>query len=162
MAHAVISLGSNLGDRFSNINSAILLMQQRVGAMLEMSDVYESEPWGFHAKLSFFNQVVQIKTELNPHDLLNVLLDIENDLGRTRNSMNYESRTIDLDVLFYDDQVINDSILELPHPSISERMFVLLPLAQILPDLHHPLLKKSIQQLLNECPDKLWVKKHIS
>ena len=162
MAHAVISLGSNLGDRLSNLNSAILLMQQRVGAVILKSDVYESEPWGFKAKLPFFNQVLQIQTALNPHELLNALLDIENDLGRTRNSMNYESRTMDLDVLFYEDQIVNDHVLELPHPSLQDRKFVLQPLSQILPDFIHPVLKKSIQQLLDECNDKLWVKKPVS
>ena len=76
--------------------------------------------------------------------------------------MNYESRTMDLDVLFYEDQIVNDHVLELPHPSLQDRMFVLQPLSQILPDFIHPVLKKSIQQLLDECNDKLWVKKPVS
>ena len=160
MKQAIISLGSNLGNRVLNLNLAIEKIQD-LGVLKSNSAIYESAPWGFEAKKPFLNQVVEIETELDPFQLLKALLKIEDELGRKRTSGGYESRTIDLDLLFYEDEIFKSESLILPHPRISERMFVLQPLNEIMPQFNHPQLKKTIQQLLNECPDKLWVKKFI-
>ena len=156
---AFISLGSNLGNRVLNLTSAIQNIRHEVGAILNESPIYESEPWGFKTKHPFLNQVIEIETELGSDDLLGRLLRIENKLGRKRNLKTYESRTIDLDILFYDHLIIKNENLTLPHPRVQDRKFVLIPLNEIRPDLMHPVLQKSIRQLLAECADKLWVKK---
>jgi 2-amino-4-hydroxy-6-hydroxymethyldihydropteridine diphosphokinase len=161
MGQALISLGSNLGNRVLNLNIAIQKIQEEIGNIIAESSIYESAPWGFDSKTTFLNQVIEIETELAPIQLLNSLLKIENELGRTRNLSTYESRIIDLDILFYGDEILNTEALILPHPRIQDRKFVLMPMNEILPEFVHPQLKKTIQQLFDECPDKLWVKKFI-
>lgn len=160
MEQAVISLGSNLGNRVLNLNLAFEKVQQ-FGVLKSSSAIYESAPWGFEASRSFLNQVIEIETKLAPNALLLSLMTIETDLGRKRNFDSYESRTIDLDILFYGEEIRNNKALVLPHPRIQDRMFVLLPLSEILPQFIHPELKKTMRQLLAECTDKLWVKKFI-
>lgn len=160
MKQAVISLGSNLGNRVLHMNLANEKIMQ-LGIVKSESAIYESAPWGFEASIAFLNQVIEIETKLDANQLLHSLIKIENELGRKRNSNTYQSRTIDLDILFYGDEVKNTEALILPHPRIQDRRFVLLPLCEILPDFMHPRLQKTIQTLLVECPDKLWVKKFI-
>ena len=149
MKQAIISLGSNLGNRVLNLNLAIDNIQE-LGVVKSVSAIYESAPWGFDAKKSFLNQVIAIETKLDPFQLLQALLKMEKELGRKRSVSGYESRTMDLDILFYEDEIINSKELILPHPRIQDRMFVLLPLNEILAQYRHPQLKKTMQQLLAE------------
>lgn len=160
MNEATILLGGNLSDRQSLIGSARDLIAGRVGNIVDRSSLYETEPWGFNSDTMFLNQVVVVKTELEPGSLMNVLVGIEKDLGRTRNEAGYASRLIDLDILFYNDEVISSNQLVIPHPRIQERMFALKPLEEINRRFVHPVLKKPIHQLVEECPDDLKVVKY--
>ena len=153
-------LGSNIDDRKCHLDSSIKLIEERVGEILQRSSVYESESWGFEAT-PFYNQVLCVRTWHNPYKVLKLVLKIEKELGRERieNSDTYNSRTVDIDLLFYQKLVINSQDLILPHPRLHERMFTLLPLNEISSDFIHPVLKMSVADLVLKCEDKLWVKK---
>ena len=155
-----ILLGSNLGDREAILESAVDMIEERCGSVVLMSSLYESEPWGFETENLFLNQAIGVETSLSPHDLLNELLQIEAELGRVRqeNHQGYESRPIDLDVIYYDDMVIADEELIVPHPSMHKRRFVLMPLCEIAPDFIHPLFRESNRELLARCEDRLRVR----
>lgn len=155
-----LSLGSNLGNRMDNIESARRILLQSVGQLVVSSPVYESEPWGFKSDHWFLNQVVKMKTMLQPFPLMEKMLEIEEQIGRERKEEGYTDRLIDLDILFYDDFVINGKVLTLPHPGVADRMFILKPLREIAPDMEHPLLKSSVKKLLKKCKDKGKVKKY--
>ncbi len=157
---AFILLGSNLGDREAIFESAIDMIEERCGSVVMMSSLYESEPWGFETENLFLNQAIGVETSLEPHDLLKELLQIEAELGRVRleNHVGYESRPIDLDVIYYDDLVIADEELIVPHPRLHQRRFVLTPLCDIAPDFIHPLFKESNRELLARCEDRLRVR----
>jgi 2-amino-4-hydroxy-6-hydroxymethyldihydropteridine diphosphokinase len=131
-----LGLGTNLGDRPANLlaAAAALLPQVRV---LRLSSVYETEPWGYHDQPVFLNQVIEAETELPPLELLAYLKQIEFSLGR-QPSFQYGPRLIDLDILFYGDQVVELPGLTIPHPHLAERAFVLVPLAELAPNLRHP------------------------
>lgn len=154
-AHSFILLGSNLGDSKALLKKAVELMSVKCGKIMSESRFYESEPWGFKAENNFINQAVMIETDLKPHDLLRELLSIEASLGRLRhdNVVGYESRPIDLDILYYDDLVVDDIDLILPHPRLHLRRFVLLPLCDIAPDFMHPIFRKTNKVLLKDCID---------
>ena len=155
MAHSFILLGSNLGERETLLKKAITMIGETCGEVMASSKIYETEPWGFVSENNFLNQVVMIKTELEAHDLLKKLLSIEAKLGRQRdeNVKGYVSRPMDLDILYYDDLIISDDDLILPHPRLHLRRFTLLPLCDISADFEHPILKKSHKILLDECED---------
>lgn len=155
ITHSFILLGSNLGERELLLREAITMMEESCGDVVACSKIYETEPWGFVAENNFLNQVVMIKTELNPHDLLKELLSIESVLGRQRdeNKKGYASRPMDLDVLYYGDMIINDDDLIVPHPRLHLRRFTLLPLCDISPDFKHPIFNKTNELLLEECED---------
>lgn len=155
-----ILLGSNLGDREAILESAVDMIEERCGSVVLMSSLYESEPWGFETENLFLNQAIGVETSLSPHDLLNELLQIEAELGRVRqeNHQGYESRPIDLDVIYYDDMVIADEELIVPHPRLHQRRFVLEPLCEIAPDFIHPLFRESNRELLARCEDRLRVR----
>ena len=155
----IILLGSNIGDRLSILEEASLQIGSRIGNPLISSSIFETEPWGFKHENYFLNQVIGLKTNLSPHMLLTELLRIEKEMGRERSKEGYQARTIDLDILFYNDLIISENNLEIPHPRLHERRFTLLPLNEILPDYIHPVLKKSVSSLLNECNDTLMVKR---
>lgn len=155
----VILLGSNIGDRQLALEEAKLMIYRRIGKLIESSSLFDSEPWGFKDKNFFLNQVIVIETSLSPHDLLKELLIIEKMMGRNRENSGYSARIIDLDILFYNSLIISEDYLKIPHPRLHERRFTLLPLNEILPDYIHPLLKKSIRNLFNECEDSLVVRK---
>lgn len=154
--YSFILLGSNLGDRKSLLKKAITMISDSCGDIISVSRLYESEPWGFSAENNFLNQVVKIKTEMKPDELLRELLSIEAVLGRQRdeNATGYQSRPMDLDILYYDDFIVDTSDLILPHPRLHLRRFTLLPLCDIAPDFTHPLLCKTNEKLLKECEDK--------
>ncbi len=150
----VLSTGSNLGNRMKNLCKAHACLNDRIGKTLKTSFVYESPSWGFEHPSRFLNQAVKIGTTLSALELLKDILDIEEKLGRLRRKDTYEARTIDIDMLFFDDMVIQKKALTLPHPRLHLRRFALLPLADLDPGLIHPLMGKSIAELITACPDK--------
>ena len=154
---AYLLLGSDLDDRRAALDKARAELARRIGSIASTSSVYESEPWGFTSETRFLNQVVAVRTSLAPAVLLEELLSIERSLGRTRNGGGYESRTIDIDILFYNQQVINQKDLVVPHPHVHERMFALLPMCELAPELVHPALSKTILELKGECNDQVRV-----
>jgi len=146
MSHTTyLSLGSNLGDRIANLRKAISSLPPKLLPLVQ-SSVYETEPWGYSEQPVFLNMVVKGETELGPHNLLAFLKQLEVSIGR-RETFRFGPRFIDLDILFYDDLVLETPDLVIPHPRIAERAFVLVPLAEIAPDLYHPAVGKSIQGL---------------
>lgn len=158
--HSFILLGSNLGERKKLLEEAIFMISNNCGKILSMSRLYETEPWGFKSETNFLNQVIEIETTLTPHELLSELLSIEAVLGRHRheNAKGYESRPMDLDILYYDNFIINDSTLVLPHPRLHLRRFTLLPLCDIASDFEHPIFMRTNKSLLEECDDDSDVK----
>lgn len=130
-----LSLGSNLGDRKINLEKAIKLIAERAGTLSAISSIYETEPWGFESKNSFFNMVICIETTLSPTQLLVTTQEIEKELGRTEKTDqgSYKDRIIDIDLIMYDDLEINTPKLTLPHPHMNERPFVMEPLCEIAP-----------------------------
>jgi len=148
-----IALGSNVGDRASMLERAIAAMNSAGIRVMRQSSVYVTEPVGAPGQAWFLNAVVEVETSLLPLQLLHALLKIERELGRRRITP-HGPRAIDLDLLFYGPSVIRTRELEVPHPRLTERRFVLIPMAQLAPELRHPVLHKSIAQLLAETPDR--------
>ena len=160
MKPVFLGIGTNLGEREENLRKAIKLIEEHIGSITEESSVYETEPWGFQSETSFFNMVIKIETNLTPSGLLGRILMIEAMMGRLREGQGYKSRIIDIDILFFGSRIFENKILKIPHPRIQERRFVLVPLSEIAADLLHPVFKKSIKELLQECKDKSKVLKH--
>lgn len=157
MKHTIyLLLGSNLGDRETNLGMARSLIENSLGTIIQSSSIYESAAWGKEDQPDFLNQVIKIQTQINPHALLEKLAWAETSLGRLR-EVKWGERIIDIDILFYENEIIEEEKLTIPHPGIPIRRFTLLPLSEIAPDLIHPLLKKSIRELLDECEDPLKV-----
>lgn len=156
MVRAFILLGSNEGNRSDYLEKARLGLNATCGKVVSMSGVYETAAWGNTAQAAFLNQVISIDTKLDPHHLLHSILDIESSLGRIR-TKKWASRTVDIDILFYGDHIMNTGELTIPHPAIAERRFTLVPMAEIAPALVHPVLKKSMKRLLQDCSDTLEV-----
>jgi dihydroneopterin aldolase/2-amino-4-hydroxy-6-hydroxymethyldihydropteridine diphosphokinase len=152
MPKAFIGIGSNLGNREEQCNNAVRLLEDSGISVLKRSTMIETEPWGFTEQPAFINMVIEIATDLNPAELLVLLKKTERAAGRT-DTVRWGPRVMDLDILFYNDCVIKTPALEIPHPRISEREFVLRSLAEIAPDTVHPVLKKSVRTLLQELTD---------
>jgi 2-amino-4-hydroxy-6-hydroxymethyldihydropteridine diphosphokinase len=154
MIKVFLSLGTNLGSKLANLSTAITEIDENIGHINQQSGIYETEAWGFNCEDSFLNQVVRVETSLEPLQLINHCLGIEKKMGRVRNKGgNYESRVIDIDILFYGEKIVSEENLQIPHPLLHKRRFILEPLNEIAPDLIHPLLGKPISKLLEECPD---------
>ncbi len=149
MSVVYIGIGSNLGNRQENCLRAIELLQKKGIIVKKRSSLYETEPWGVKDQPLFLNMVIEIETVLKPKVLLKILKDVEKKGGRGK-SIKWGSRIIDLDILLFDNIVLNEDDLEIPHPLMHKREFVLRPLCEIAPDIKHPLLKLSIGGLLQQ------------
>ena len=156
MSIAYLGLGTNLGDRKENLRKAIEAIALKL-SVCKQSSIYETAAWGYTDQPDFLNQVIEVETGLTPLRLLNFLKRTEVELGRIEN-FRYGPRLIDIDILFYDDLVKNTSRLQIPHPRIPERAFVLVPLNEIAPALEHPVLGKTITELLEDVPVKAGVR----
>ena len=151
---AYLSIGSNLGDKLNQLQEVVFLIQATVGEVIKISPVYETPAWGFEGD-NFFNACIMVETMLAPSVLLEKLLELETRLGRKRqHGTGYSSRTVDIDILYFDKEIINTDLLTIPHPNMQLRRFVLRPLADIAPQFYHPILNKDTRNLLQECKDK--------
>jgi 2-amino-4-hydroxy-6-hydroxymethyldihydropteridine diphosphokinase len=149
----LLSLGSNQGNRLENIEQAIALIHQEVATVVLVSSMYESDSWGFESD-SFYNCAIAIHTNLSPLKLLKKILKLEQKLGRIRTeSPSYQPRVIDIDIIAYGDEVVETELLQVPHPHLHNRLFVLLPLVEIVPHWTHPKTKKTITELISNCTD---------
>lgn len=159
MSKVYLLLGGNLGDKRQLFAQTAHMLHERVGSITRQSAIYETEPWGFVSEDMFWNQVLELDVNFSPEEVLKRTQQIEGQLGRIRKPGQYHSRLMDIDLLFYDDKIVVLPELVIPHPKIQERKFVLVPLHEIVPEMVHPGLKKSIRQLLTECRDSLKVEK---
>lgn len=158
MSKVILLLGSNLGDRKNFLQKAIELINAEVGMVIKFSSVYESEPWGFKSDELFLNQVIIIKSNDEPQTLLKKLQKIENELGRIIKSSGYENRTIDIDILFYDDIKLKTKELTIPHPRLHLRKFTMDPLIEIAGEYIHPVFGKRVDLLNTNIDDNKSVK----
>lgn len=159
MNRVFLGVGGNLGDRLVNLNRAVEQINKRIGNIEKISSVYLSEPWGFkHAKY-FTNIVVELYTKFSADEVLTLAFEIEAELKRTRSGNGYEGRTMDIDILFFNDEIISTERLSIPHPHICQRLFVLLPMSEIEPDFVHPQNNTKIGELVKICIDKCKIKK---
>lgn len=149
MSLTYLSLGSNLGDKRGNIEKALALITERVGDVLALSDFYETQSWGYVSQNRYMNAVVGVETTLKPEELLFVTQEIERKTGRTQKTVGgaYHDRLIDIDILLYDNLILQTPQLTIPHPLMHQRKFVLQPLSQIAPVLMHPVFGKTIAEL---------------
>lgn len=161
MDRAYLLIGGNMGNREDNFTIARWYVEQYCGHVILSSSLYETAAWGKTDQPSFLNQALEIETELDAVQLMKQVLEIEKFMGRERREK-YGPRVIDIDILLFNNEQYDLPFLEIPHPQMQNRRFALTPLAEIANDLQHPVLKKSIGQLLKECPDKLEVKKYIT
>jgi len=148
-----LSLGSNLGNKLENLQNAIDLIDDKIGSVIKISSVYSSKSWGFKSD-DFLNICLEVSTSLNPEDLLNSIHKIEKKLGRIKsNKVAYSARTIDIDILLFENEIIFSQELIVPHKEMLKRKFVLIPLAEICPNLIHPIEKQTIKTCLKNCSD---------
>jgi len=156
MNKAYLLTGGNMGNREEALGKAFRLICEYCGDITTISSIYETAAWGKNDQPPFLNQVLEIDTELQPRQLLRQILKIEKQIGRVRQEK-YGPRIIDIDILFFNEEIHNYPLLKLPHPEIQNRRFVLVPMAEIAAEFIHPVLKKTIAALLAICPDKLEV-----
>ena len=151
MAIAYLALGTNIGNSRRNMITAAALLAERVGDVLALSGFYETEPWGFQSENTFLNAALRLETSLSPLELLKATQQIEVEMGRTQKSNGtYHDRIIDIDILLYDDLILQTPELTLPHPLMQDRRFVMEPLLEIAPSVVHPVFKKTIVSLIRE------------
>ncbi|WP_121354426.1 2-amino-4-hydroxy-6-hydroxymethyldihydropteridine diphosphokinase [Flavisolibacter nicotianae] len=158
MNKAYLLIGGNMGNRKAFLAAARTEIGRRCGPIVRQSALYETAAWGVEDQNSFLNQVLVLQTSLSAEALLPIILEIEESLGRKRDAR-YGPRIIDIDILFFNHAVLCSDTLTIPHPQIQNRRFVLVPMAEIAPGFVHPVLNKTITQLLAECPDRLDVHK---
>lgn len=150
-------LGGNLGNKAENLKKAVDLLEEKLGPTTKRSSIYRTAAWGNEDQPEFYNQAIEVHTALTPVELLKTVLETEEKLGRKRSGEKWQERIIDIDILFYNNELIDLPDLKVPHPFIQDRKFVLVPMNEIAGELVHPKLKKKIGQLLFECSDKLEV-----
>lgn len=158
MNQAYLLIGGNRGNREGFLAAARKEIEKECGPVRRQSSLYETAAWGHEAQAAFLNQALEIETPLSAANLLQTVLQIEEGLGRVR-EIKYGPRTIDIDILFFNAAVVQEKALQIPHPQLQNRRFVLVPMNEIAPELCHPVFKKTVAQLLKECPDKLDVHK---
>ena len=158
MRTAYLLIGGNLGNRKENLAKAVSLINEQCGSLTRSSSIYETEAWGNTDQPSFLNQALEISTSLTARLLMRRVLRIEEEMGRIRKEK-LGPRIIDIDILLFENEIHDLRFLKIPHPEMQNRRFVLVPLAEINSTLQHPVLKKTIAELLEECPDNLEVKK---
>lgn len=150
----ILLLGTNLGDREKHLDDARGQLKDLIGPIKRQSPVYQTEPWGLNTQPDFLNQLIFVETDLPPQKVLKCILIIEQKIGRIRSRERYASRIIDIDIIFYKNLILNTDDLIIPHPQLHKRRFVLVPLADMIPEFIHPVIGKSMEQLLKECSDK--------
>jgi len=158
LATAYLNLGSNLGDRLQYLKGAVRKIEESDEfSIKKISSVYETQPVGYQNQRWFLNLVLEVQTSFDPFPLMKHLLAIEDQMGRKREER-WAPRNIDIDLLLYDDRIVDSDRLTIPHPRMHKRRFVLIPLAQIAPQFLHPVLRKNIKELLKNCEDKSMVR----
>ncbi len=160
MNKLVLLIGGNMGDRETVFNSSVEEISSVIGDVVAKSSLFESEAWGFESENLFLNQLVVVDTGKPAGTCLKLTQAIEKKLGRVRHKERYSSRLIDIDILFYNSDIVDTPDLTIPHPRIQERNFVLEPLNEVMPDYLHPVLNKKISTLLDECTDQCKVHKY--
>ena len=160
MIRCYLLFGSNQGDKKDLLEQACTLINNRCGMVSERSSCYLTEPWGFEADEWFLNVLLAVDTELEPDDLMDQLMAIEKELGRVRfpEATGYHSRTVDLDILYYGDHILETEKVTVPHPRLHLRKFALIPLCEMIPDFLHPIFNLSQKELLDQCPDPSIIK----
>ena len=149
-----ILLGANQGDTRQTFAKARDMIEKKAGEILSLSSLYQTQPWGFNSDDTFLNQAMMINTRLDPETLLKILLQIEKGLGRIRHGTHYTSRIMDIDILFYNNEMIDKETLTVPHPRMHLRNFALVPMTELAPEFVHPQLKKTMKELKRSCSDK--------
>ena len=158
MHQVFLGIGGNTGNKQDNFSKVYTFIKNELGEIIKRSSVYETPPWGFQSDENFWNQVLLIETGFPPEEVLKKTAEIENRFGRKRRTAGYTSRKMDIDILYFDELVLEAKNLTIPHPQIANRLFVLVPLAEIAPEFMHPQLKITSLQLVEKCPDKSEIK----
>jgi 2-amino-4-hydroxy-6-hydroxymethyldihydropteridine diphosphokinase len=158
MNNVYLLIGGNMGDRMAMLKSAADAVEKQCGNIRAYSSIYRTAAWGYTDQPDFYNQCLHLQTTLSAQALMKSLLGIETELGRVRTEK-MGPRYIDIDILLFNDEIINEPQLEIPHPRLHLRRFALIPLAELAPEFVHPVLHKTIRQLLADCPDELDVHK---
>jgi len=149
-------IGGNIGDRKKNLETAAALIEKHIGKIIRSSKIYETDAWGITNQPTFYNQVLIAESKIPAQKVIEEILKIEEEMGRVRTIKN-AARIIDIDILFFNDDTVNEQNLIIPHQEIANRRFVLIPLNELVPEMVHPVLKKSIRELLYACKDELKV-----
>jgi len=153
MHQVFLGIGGNIGNKQANFDKVYTQIQNVLGPILKCSSLYESSPWGFESEDLFWNKVLWVETQFSPAEILRKTAKIEASFGRKRNGKGYTSREMDIDILYFDDLVMETEKLTIPHPQIANRLFVLLPLAEIAPEFIHPKLGTTSVQMIENCTD---------
>lgn len=158
MNKAYLLIGGNMGNRFENLKMAIQHLSAKAGRIAKTSHIYETAAWGLEDQPSFLNQAVLLETDMSPNVLMQTLLEIEQKMGRKR-GLKFGPRVIDIDILLFDEKIVKEENLKIPHPELSNRKFALIPLNELDPGIIHPETGETIEQLIQNCKDKLPVDK---
>jgi 2-amino-4-hydroxy-6-hydroxymethyldihydropteridine diphosphokinase len=159
MHQLYLGTGGNLGNKQANFDKVYTHIQNELGTILKCSQIHETAPWGFESDDLFWNQVLFVETQFTPHEVLERIAKIEAVFGRERTAKGYASREMDIDILYFDELILETETLTIPHPQIANRLFVLVPLAEIAPDFVHPVLKLTSVEMLALCGDKSEISK---